>query len=627
MFNGILFNLAIFFFVGSNAYFGQQQSWFQTLNGGLGNIVKQNLYNDAPRQNAEYDFIIVGSGPAGCVLANRLSENPKWQVYLIEAGGVETIPHDIPIMAAYLQGTHSNWGYKSEPQNQACFGMHNNECALPRGKILGGTSSINYMIYNRGNRRDFDRWAEFGNEGWSYDEVLPYFLKSENANLKGLEGSPYHNHSGPLSVEDVAFRTSAVKAYVQAAQEAGHARTDYNGESQMGVSFVQATTRNGHRHSAFASYIRPIRSTRKNLHIVTLARVTKVLIDPETKQAYGVRLLYRNTLYTIRARKEVILSAGAFNSPQILMLSGIGPGDNLESIGVPIIKELPVGKIMYDHMCHFGPTFTTNTTGMTFFVDQTNPLDFVSYLQGNPSTILSSIGGVESLTFAKVPISQEPPDMPDVEFIKVAGSLASDQGSGLLQGANFRQDIYTDVYEPLFKAKQDHFSFLVMHFHPKSFGNLWLRNRNPLEWPQINPNYFNNSQDVEYILQGIKEVIRITEMPSLQRLGTRLHDLPVPGCKEYTFGSDDYWRCSIRVMSYTLHHQVATCRMGPEADPTTVVNAKLQVHGIDRLRVVDTSIIPFPPTCHTNAASFMIGEKAADMIRERWTEEEYRTVF
>lgn len=572
-----------------------------------------------PRQNAEYDFIIVGAGPAGCVLANRLSENPNWRVYLIEAGGVETVMHQMPLLAPFLQATHSNWGYKSVPQKNACYGMPNNECALPRGKILGGTSSINFMIYNRGNRRDFDRWAEFGNEGWSYNEVLPYFLKSENAHLAGLENSPYHNHSGPLSVEDVRYRTEFAKAYVLAAQEAGHVKTDYNGESQLGVSYVQANTLKGRRHSAYRAYIEPIRSQRKNLHIVTLARVTKVLIDPETKQAYGVRLLYRNTLYTIKASKEVILSAGAFNSPQLLMLSGIGPRDNLQDIGVPIIKELPVGKRMYDHMCHFGPTFVTNTTGQTTFTTYSQFANITNFLAGDSATEASSIGGVESLTFVKLPQSTEPADMPDVEFISVAGSLASDEGTALAKGANFRPDIYTKVYKPLADARQDHFSFLIMQFHPKSVGRLWLHSRNPLEWPRINPKFFENSEDVEFILQGIKEAIRITEMPAMKKLGTRLHSIPLPDCETHEFGSDDYWRCSIRVLSYTLHHQVATCRMGPETDPTTVVNAKLQVHGIGRLRVADTGIIPFPPTCHTNAASYMIGEKAADMIREMWS--------
>ncbi|XP_018787274.1 PREDICTED: glucose dehydrogenase [FAD, quinone] [Bactrocera latifrons] len=602
----------------SCAQYSQTQHLQQVLGIGLENLILSTLYNDAPRQNASYDFIIVGAGPAGCVLANRLSENPNWTVYLIEAGGVEGMFHQMPVLAAYLQGTHSNWGYKSTPQKDACFGMNNNECFLPRGKVLGGTSSINYMIYNRGNKRDFDRWAAAGNKGWSYAEVLPYFLKSEAANLAGLEDSEYHNHTGPLSVEDVQYRTPAVHAYLKGAQQAGHPRTDYNGESQIGASYVQANTLRGRRHSAYRAYIEPIRYQRKNLHIVTMTRVTRVLIDPVTKRATGVELMYRNKYYKVRARKEVILSAGAFNSPQLLMLSGVGPADNLKAIGVPIVKELPVGKLLYDHMCHFGPTFTVNTDRQLLNIAHLNSTVVKSFLLGNPTTMLSSIGGVEALTFFKVPSSKEPVDMPDMEIITVAGSLAADQGTALKQGANFKDELYDKVYRPLQISRQDHFSFLIMQFHPKSVGRMWLHNRNPFEWPRINPKYFRNANDVQFMLEGIKEAIRITQTPAMQALGTRIHDIPLPGCEQHNFGTDDYWRCSIRTLSYTLHHQVATCRMGPESDPSTVVNAELKVHGIKHLRVVDTSIIPFPPTAHTNAASYMIGEKAADMIRGDW---------
>uniref|UniRef100_A0A1A9VSI3 Glucose-methanol-choline oxidoreductase N-terminal domain-containing protein n=1 Tax=Glossina austeni TaxID=7395 RepID=A0A1A9VSI3_GLOAU len=586
---------------------------------GLHNIFKQGFYNDVPNTGLEYDFIIVGAGAAGCALANRLSENPQWQVYLLEAGGLESIIHQVPAMAGFLQGTHSNWGYRSEPQQFSCWGMYGNQCALPRGKILGGTSSINFMIYNRGNKHDFDRWSEAGGEGWSYREVLPYFLKSENARLKGLENSPYHNHTGPLSVQDVAYRSNIVKAYIKAAQQAHHNYNDYNGESQLGVSYVQANIKDGRRHSAFKAYIEPIRNERKNLHILTTARVTKILINPDSKRAFGVRFLYGNSLYTIRARKEVILSAGAFNSPQLLMLSGVGPRDNLEAIGIKIIKELPVGKLLYDHMCHFGPTFVTNTTDQTIFTADVNPRIVTAFLSGQGNTKLSSIGGVEALTFTKVNGSSEPADVPDVEIITIAGSFASDGGTALLQGANIRSNIYNEVYKLLADAHQDHFTFLVMQFHPKSVGRLWLHNRDPLEWPRINPNYFQQPEDVEVLLKGIKETLRIAKMPALKRLGARLHAIKLPGCESHVFGSDEYWRCSIRTLSYTLHHQVGTCRMGSDSDNTTVVNSQLKVHGIQGLRVVDTSIIPFPPTAHTNAMAFMIGEKASDMIRADWS--------
>uniref|UniRef100_A0A1B0BFS2 Glucose-methanol-choline oxidoreductase N-terminal domain-containing protein n=1 Tax=Glossina palpalis gambiensis TaxID=67801 RepID=A0A1B0BFS2_9MUSC len=507
---------------------------------GLHNIFKQGFYNDVPPSGLEYDFIIVGAGAAGCALANRLSENPQWQVYLLEAGGLESIIHQVPAMAGFLQGTHSNWGYRSEPQQFSCWGMYGSQCALPRGKILGGTSSINFMIYNRGNKHDFDRWSEAGGEGWSYREVLPYFLRSENARLKGLENSPYHNHTGPLSVQDVAYRSKIVKAYVKAAQQAHHDYNDYNGESQLGVSYVQANIKDGRRHSAFKAYIEPIRNERKNLHILTTARVTKILINPDSKH-------------------------------------------------------------------------------QTIFTADVNPQIVAAFLSGQGNTKLSSIGGVEALTFTKVNGSSQPADVPDVEIITIAGSFASDGGTALLQGANIRSNIYNQVYKLLADAHQDHFTCLVMQFHPKSVGRLWLHNRDPMEWPRINPNYFQQPEDVEILLKGIKETLRIAKMPALKRLGARLHAITLPGCENYIFGSDEYWRCSIRTMSYTLHHQVGTCRMGRDGDNTTVVDSQLKVHGIHGLRVVDTSIIPFPPTAHTNAIAFMIGEKASDLIRSDWS--------
>ncbi|XP_067634954.1 glucose dehydrogenase [FAD, quinone]-like [Eurosta solidaginis] len=608
--------LATLLITPSTAQLSQAQSLLQLLGIGVDNLVTAALYNDPPRQDATYDFIVVGGGPAGCVIANRLSENPNWSVYLIEAGGVEGLAHSIPVAAILLQNTKSNWGYKSVPQERSCRGMNNNECALPRGKVLGGTSSINYMIYNRGNKKDFDRWAAAGNDGWSYEDVLPYFLKSEGANLVDLENSVYHNRSGPLSVEDTRFRTPVVDAYVEGAQQAGHAYTDYNGESQMGVSYVQGTTQKGRRHSGYRAFIEPIRSSRKNLHIVTSAHVTRVLIDPATKRATGVEVSYGNKMFKVNASKEVILSAGAFHSPQLLMLSGIGPADNLETINVPLIKELPVGKLLYDHMCHFGPTFTVNSTKNMVNLEKINPLTIASFSLGNGNTMLSTIGGVEALTFVKVPSSKESADMPDIEIILAAGSMASDWGIGIKAGANIKDELYNKVFKPL-EFKQ-HFSFLIMQFHPKSVGRLWLNSNNPLEAPVIDPNYFEDEEDVEFLLEGIKEAIRITEQPAMQKLDTRIHSIPVPGCEQYLFGSDDYWRCSIRTLSYTLHHQVASCRMGPESDPTTVVNAELKVHGIQGLRVADTSIIPFPPTSHINAAAFMIGEKASDMIRAEW---------
>lgn len=578
-----------------------------------------NLWPDKFYSNpmiTDYDFIIVGAGPAGCVLANRLTENPKWRVLLLEAGREDTIIHRIPIMAGFLQATETSWDYTTEPQDGVCLGMKDQRCGYPRGKGIGGSSLINYMIYNRGNKEDFNTW-NITNPGWSYDDVLPYFKKSERTNMKELENSSYHGRTGAINVEDVSHRTKMARAFVKGSMQTGYASVDYNGESQIGTSFVQANTLFGRRHSAATAYLEPIKYKRSNLHIISSARVTKVLIDPATKRAYGVKFAKDKKYYEIKAKKEVILSAGAFNSPQLLMLSGIGPADHLKEINVPLIKNLPVGQTMYDHMSHFGPTFIVNTTSNSIHTQTLLTWEnYMLFKQGRGPFVM--IGGVEALTFMKTTNSQMPKSVPDIELIFVGGTLASDEGTGLRQGMKITDELYNAVYKPLEDPNIDAFSILVMLFHPRSKGNMKLKDNNPFHWPKFYPNFFQDPEDVEAILQGIKETIRISKTPAMQRINTRLHDIPIPSCAHLTFGTDDYWRCSIRTFSCTLHHQVSTCKMGLESDPTSVVNHKLQVHGIRRLRVVDTSVIPEPPSAHTNAISVMIGEKAADMIKNKY---------
>lgn len=495
--------------------------------------------------------------------------------------------------------------------------MIDGQCGLPRGRGVGGSSLINYMIYNRGNRKDFDNWGKY-NPGWSYKDVLKYFIKSERTTLTKFENSPYHGHNGPLNVEDVSYRTVISDAYFKAAKEAGHKSVDYNGESQMGVSYVQANTKNGIRQSVYTAYLKPIIGKRKNLHILSHARVTKILISEKTRRAYGIKMIHNKKAYKIFANMEIILSAGAFISPQLLMLSGIGPEKELKRHNIKVLQDLPVGEIMFDHITTINPSFTTNTKDQSIYSSKVLTPDVINNYFQNRAGPFTSIGGVEVLTF--INSNSKFSDVPDCEIIFVPYTLASTQKMGPAIGWRINDETYNGLYKPLESDSIDTFSLLIMLFQPKSRGHLKLKNKNPYSWLRFYPNYLDNDKDVETLLKGIKEAIRISQSPALQKIGTRIYDTPIPACKHLTFGSDDYWRCSIKALPLTLHHQVGTCKMGPENDKESVVNHKLQVYGIRKLRVVDAGIIPLPPTGHTNAPVCMIAEKAADLIKYQYNE-------
>ncbi|XP_022901078.2 glucose dehydrogenase [FAD, quinone]-like [Onthophagus taurus] len=563
-----------------------------------------------------YDFIIIGSGSGGSVLANRLSEIPEWKILLLEIGPEPTGLTDVPGFGTYFLFTDYNWGYLMEKQPNMSLGLADQRMHWPHGRVLGGTTLINYMIHIRGNHQDYDRWAAAGNPGWSYNDVLPYFKKSEDYQVT-YQDENYHSFGGNLGVQDVPFRTEAAGAFTRALQEYGYDYVDYNGERQMGVSYVHATLRRGSRSSAWRSFIETCRK-RPNLRIITGAKVTKILINPYTKTAYGVKFVKAKKTYKVNAKKEVLLSAGALSSPQILMLSGIGPRGHLHELGIPLIQDLPVGERLYDHLTYLGLVITVNESIVIQSSQMSDPKAFVEYnLKGTGP--LTSIGGVEALAFIRTPESRDPdPTFSDMELIFIGAGLHSDRGTFFRRSFRVSDESYNAIWRPI-EGKYA-FSIWPMLFHPLSSGFIRLRSKNPWHYPLFYGNYFTDPEnsDIKTFIASIREVQKLLYMPAFQRYDAKLVENIVPGCEGYHYDSDSYWECALRHLSVTLHHQISTCRMGPPTDSGAVVDNQLRVYGVNKLRVVDTSIIPMPLTAHTNIPTYMIGEKASDMIKKDW---------
>lgn len=440
--------------------------------------------------------------------------------------------------------------------------------------------------------------------------MFKYFLKSENANIT-LQDPGFHKKGGPLFVSDVKHRSRSAEAFVQAGNEAGYPTRDLNGKSQIGVNFHQVTMKNGLRYSANSAFLSPIRN-RKNLYVRKHSQVTRILFDKTGRTAIGVEYYTKMTKYRVYARKEVIISSGAINSPQLLMLSGIGPKNHLISKGINVLRDLPVGRNLMDHVA-LGLVYTTNDSKSvkTERITEAHVLnDFLKYQRG----LFTIPGGSEAMALIDLNEMGNVNGYPDLELLFLNGAFGSDSTIKLTFGLN--DTLYDRVYKQI--EQENTCLILPMIMKPKSKGWIELKDNNPFRYPAIYPNYFADKRDLDVVVKGVRLCERFLETDAMKRLNYKRWDFPILGCEHIEFNSDDYWKCVARHLSVSIYHLCGTCKMGPIGDPTAVVDPRLRVQGFNKLRVIDASIIPDIPAAHLNAPTIMIAEKGADLIKEDW---------
>ncbi|XP_065349424.1 glucose dehydrogenase [FAD, quinone]-like [Cloeon dipterum] len=561
----------------------------------------------------EYDFIVIGAGSAGSVVASRLTEEEKWNVLLLEAGDDPGMTTDIPALAAGLQHGREDWELWAEADGKTCLGMQGGKCYIPRGKALGGSSSINALLYVRGNKHDYDDWERTGNTGWGYEEVLKYFKKSEDGEVE----DEFHAKGGLLSAKK--YPTEQMKIiphFFQAAKEMGYEKVDLNSATPVGYDRLPSTQRNSERLNTAKAFLTPAKD-RDNLHVSKKSHVGKLRI--ENGRVIGVEFEKDGNSHFVKATKEVILSAGSTNSPQILMLSGIGPKEHLEELGIQVHADLPVGKNLQDHFMYSGVHLTLKNLNAKIPDPQAKMRDdlyqYLFYRRGD----LASFGTGDFTGFINTPLNKDK-SRPDIEIHH--NLVPEDDQSSMpmwLHSQGYNKETYLHFKQV--NKKGATLMLIITLLRPKSVGEIKLKSANISDRPVIHANLLNHEDDLKTMIEAIKYAKKFAETPTMKALGTEFEDDYKPCSNKHEIGSDEYYECCLRHIGATLYHPVGTCKMGPDSSDS-VVDPELKVHGVKGLRVVDASIMPKIVSANTNAAAIMIGERGADFVKKDWAPSE-----
>lgn len=578
-----------------------------------------NLYPDYPADQSDrvlandeqFDFIVVGAGSAGATVATRLSEVPQWKVLLIEAGSDPPMESNIPQLYSTMISSKYDWMYTTERTEKACRSMKNHQCRWSKGKMLGGSSSMNSLYYARGHPKDYDAWEALGNAGWAYKDVLKYFKKLEEIRVPDSVPNA-HGYDGPIGIERYQNKTSSKIEEIQrrladAVQELGYPYIhDMIAGMRSGITNCWITVENGTRDSTATAYLVPAKN-RPNLVVMKETYVTKLLI--REKRVYGVEV-NRNGIYKrITSTKEVVLSAGAVNTPQVLMLSGIGPKEHLAELGIAVVEDLRVGYNLQDHIMALTNNIKLNTFQEPQEVKQVQTDQLYEYLTRRTQLSNSPVN-----VYVYVDTLKQPDDFPDVQLFFIVWTTAAQPGLEFLKKIGVESQMIKWVQQ----LNKDTYILQAgpTLLRPTSVGRVQLKSTNPLDPPAIVTGYLENMDDVGTLVRGMRFVDRLMTTKAFEN--ATLHRPPVAECQKWQPSSDQHYECLVRNFIISLYHVSGSCKMGPAGDTSAVVDSRLRVHQVLGLRVADASIMPKIVSGNTNIPTIMIGEKAADMIKEDW---------